>query len=66
MKRKLITLTFTTAIAATMLSVVGCVNPTPPRAITEEEWKAAWQATYGVKNYTAEADSLFGNSTITK
>lgn len=59
MKKKLIALTIATAICTATLSVAGCAKskPTPPNAMTEDEWKAAWQATYAVTNYSVLAKS---------
>ena len=66
MKKKLIALTVATALTATAISLAGCggsttkpeTPPSPPPAVamTEQEWKDAWQATYDLTNYTTDSE----------
>lgn len=67
MKRKIIALTVATAVSVATFSIAGCADSaSAPRAMTENEWKAAWQASYTFTNYTAESEINIGNSTVSK
>lgn len=56
MKKKIIALTIATAICAATFSVAGCSKDKNPGAMSEDEWKAAWQATYEITNFTMKGE----------
>lgn len=56
MKKKIIALTIATAIFAATFSVAGCSKDKAPSAMSEDEWKAAWQATYEITNFTMKGE----------
>lgn len=57
MKRKIIALTVATAVSVATFSIAGCADSaSAPRAMTENEWKAAWQATCAVTNFTMKQE----------
>lgn len=64
MKKKIIATTIVAAICAATFSVAGCSNDKAPGAMSEDEWKAAWQATYEITNFTIKGEIGFSSTPI--
>lgn len=56
MKKKIITTIIVAAVCAATFSVAGCSKNKAPGAMSEDEWKAAWQATYEITNFTMKGE----------